>query len=36
MERGGHACNVTDSDAFNTLLLSGLETLLPIAEKELL
>lgn len=36
MDHGGHACNVTRSDTFNALLLRGLETLLPAAEKELL
>lgn len=29
MARGGHACNVSESDEFNGLLLDGLTTLLP-------
>jgi aminoacrylate hydrolase len=28
MRQGGHACNVTDADTFNTLLLNGLASLL--------
>ena len=32
-ERGAHACNVTEPEAFNALLLDGLAALLP-AEKE--
>jgi aminoacrylate hydrolase len=31
MARGGHACNVTESDEFNGLLLDGLATILPVA-----
>lgn len=37
MERGAHACNVTESENFNTLLLDGLRSMLPvmpIAQKE--
>ncbi|UDJ80671.1 pyrimidine utilization protein D [Kosakonia oryzae] len=37
MERGAHACNVTESEDFNTLLLDGLHSMLPVltlAQKE--
>ncbi|WP_318366122.1 pyrimidine utilization protein D [Enterobacter sp.] len=32
MDWGGHACNVTDSDTFNTLLIDGLATMLPVSQ----
>lgn len=31
MARGGHACNVSESEEFNGLLLDGLATLLPVS-----
>ncbi len=29
MERGAHACNISESTTFNTLLLGGLASMLP-------
>ena len=31
MPWGGHACNVTDADTFNTILRDGLSAMLPVA-----
>ncbi|MBA0891127.1 hypothetical protein CPA41_04405 [Klebsiella pneumoniae subsp. pneumoniae] len=33
MPWGGHACNVTDADTFNTILRDGLSAMLPVARE---
>ncbi|MGA6509856.1 pyrimidine utilization protein D, partial [Klebsiella sp. K769] len=33
MPWGGHACNVTDADTFNTILRDGLAAMLPVARE---
>lgn len=33
MPWGGHACNVTDADTFNTILCDGLAAMLPVARE---